>query len=127
MTQQLDTITACNEHDPLIGSFQYGGTASLYTGNLTARKTASGREPSGLVICIWKEFRGKGNSSLRIATFYRPVAPAQGGGSGSFYSQHLKFFNYISRRVCPIQGLLQDLKDEIGKWNREGYLIFLME
>ena len=38
----------------------------------------------------------------------------------------MTLFNYISIRVCPRQGLLQDLKDKIDYWNREGYLILLM-
>ena len=36
--QQLDSITACNQQDPFLGPFQYGGTASISTGNTTGRK-----------------------------------------------------------------------------------------
>ena len=45
MRQQLDTITACNEHGPFIGPFQYGGTVYLSKGNLMVRNTVSGRDP----------------------------------------------------------------------------------
>ena len=48
MSKQLDTITICNNNDPPSGLFQYGGTASLLTGNLTERETGYGRYPSGM-------------------------------------------------------------------------------
>ena len=52
MSHKLDSITSCNEHDTLLGPFQYGGIASLYNGKLTRRKKASGKDPSGLEIWI---------------------------------------------------------------------------
>ena len=42
ISQQLDSITACNQNDNFLGPFQYGGTASLSTGNLTGRKNPQG-------------------------------------------------------------------------------------
>ena len=126
MSQKIDTITACNEHDPFLGSFQYGGTASLSTRNFMGRRTASGRYPFGLVRWSWQKFRGQGNTYLRITTFSLPVPPSQGGRSGSVYSQNLTFFNSISRRLCHIQGFLRDQKEKIDQRNREGYMILLM-
>ena len=37
--QKLYWIIACNEHDPLLGLFQYGGTSSIFTSNLTGINT----------------------------------------------------------------------------------------
>ena len=99
MSQQLDSKTDCNKHDPFLGPFQYGGTASLYTGNLTGRNIASGKDLSGLGIWSWQKIRGQGKASLRIATFYRSVTPSQGVGPGSVYSQHLNHFNRTNRRI----------------------------
>ena len=99
MIQQLESITACNQHDHFIGPFQYGGTASLSTGNLTGRKTPSRRDPSGIGRRIWQKFRGQGNTYLRISTFYMPVPLAQGGSPGSVYSQNLTSFNTNKRRT----------------------------
>ena len=48
MRQNLDTTTSCNEHNPFLGSFQYGGTASLSTGNLISRNAGLGRYTYGL-------------------------------------------------------------------------------
>ena len=115
MRQQLDSITACNKHDPFLGPFQYGGTASLSTGNLTGRKTASGKDPSGLGIWRWKIFTGQGKALLRIATLYRPVPPEQGTGPGSVYSQYLTYFNSTNRIIFPRQGFLDDTKEEVYK------------
>ena len=93
MSQQIDLITACNQHDPFIGPFQYVGTASLSTGNPAGRKSSSGRDPYGLGRWSWQKFRGQGNAYLRIFILYRPFNPAQLAGPGSVYSQHLTFFN----------------------------------
>ena len=76
MSQQLDSNRACNEHDPLLGPFQYGRTSSLSTGNLTERNIASGKDLSGLGRWIWQKFRGQGKASLRISTFYKPDPPS---------------------------------------------------
>ena len=48
MSQKIDSNTACNEHNPLLGPFQYVGTAPLSTGKLTGRKIAPGKDLSGL-------------------------------------------------------------------------------
>ena len=45
MSHQLYTTTAFDEHEPFLGSFQYGGTDSLSTKNLIGSKTSSGRDP----------------------------------------------------------------------------------
>ena len=83
MSQQLDSITACNQKDAFLGPFQYEGTAYLSTGNLTGRKTDSGRYPPGLERWSWQKIMGQGNESLRISIFYRPVPPDQRAGPGS--------------------------------------------
>ena len=115
MSQQVDSKTAFNKHDPFLGTFQYGGTASLYTGNLTGRKIAPGKDLYGLGRWSWKQFRGQGKASLRISTFYRPIPQAQVGVPGSVYSQHLTYFNSTNRRICPRQGFIEDLKEEVYK------------
>ena len=110
MSQQLDSIISFNQQAAFLGPFQYGGTTSLYIGNLTGRKTAPGRYFSGLGIWGWQTIMGRVNASLRIAIFYRPVPPDQGTSPGSVYSQHLNLFNSIRSRICPRQVFLQYLK-----------------
>ena len=127
MIQQLDSITTCNQHDPFLTPFKYGVTASLSTINLTGRKKSSGRDPSGLGIWSWKKFRVQGNVYLRIATFYRPVPQEKRGGLGSVYSQHLTFFNKKNRRICPRQGFIHNIKEEIDKWKAVGTISFSQE
>ena len=63
---------------------------------------------------------------MRIANFYRPVPPSQGVGPGSVYSQHLNYLNITNRRICPREGFLNNLKEEVDKWKKEGDLILLM-
>ena len=43
MSQQLDYTTSYNKHDTLSGSYQYGGTLSLSTGNLIGTTIKGGR------------------------------------------------------------------------------------
>ena len=93
MSQQLDSITNFIQHYPFLGPLQYGMTASLSTEKLTVRETSSGRDPSGLGRWSWHIFRGQVNASLKIATLYRTVPPAQGGVPVSVYSQHITLFN----------------------------------
>ena len=57
MSQKLDPITACNQHEPFIGPFKYRVTDCLSTGNIKGRKTSSGRDPTGLGIWSWQKFR----------------------------------------------------------------------
>ena len=118
MRQQLDLIAACNEHDPLLGPFQYGWTSSLTPGNLTGRKTESGKDPPVIGRWSWQKFRVQGKASLRIATFYRTVSPSQGTGLGSVYSQHLIYFNNTNRIFFPKQGFLDDLKEDSDIWKK---------
>ena len=42
MSQQIDSITACNQHESFLGTFQYGVTSYISTENLTARKNPQG-------------------------------------------------------------------------------------
>ena len=126
MSHQLYKITAWNGNIPLLGSFQYGVTVSLSTGNLIVRNTVSEIYPYGLGIWNWQIFRGQGNDSLQIATFYRPVNPALGYGSGSVYEQHLNFLNSIKIRICTIKALIMDLEEKIDKCTKEGDLILLL-
>ena len=78
MSQKIDSITACNKHEILLVPFKYGGTDSLPTGNIMSRKTSSVRDPFGLGRWSWQKFRGQGNVSQIIPTFYMSVYPAQG-------------------------------------------------
>ena len=109
MSQQLDSITSFNQQDAFLGPFQDGSRTSLSTGNLTGRKTAPGRYPSGLVRWSWQKSMGQGNASLRISIFYRPVPPDQGDVPGSVYFQHLNLFNSISRIIFFLQRPLRPL------------------
>ena len=118
MSHKLDSTTACNEHDSLLGPCQYGGTASISTGKIIGRNIASGKYPSNIERWSWQKYRGQRKASLRISTFYRPVLPYQGGGPGSVYSQHLTYFNNTNRRICPRQGFLNNLKEEVDKWKK---------
>ena len=118
MSQQLDSITSFNQQDAFLGRFKDGSRASLYTGNLTGRKTASGRYFSGLVRWSWQKIMGQGNVSLRIAIFYRPVPPDQGNVPGSVYSQHLNLFNSISRVIFFLQRPLRPLSTLVSPRER---------
>ena len=105
MSQQIDSTTSCNEHEPFLGPIQYVGTSSLSTGNLTGRNIASGKDLYGLGRWSWKKLRGQRKASPRISTFYRI-----GGGPSSVYSQHLTYYNSTNMRICQRQGFLKDLK-----------------
>ena len=126
MIQELDSITIYNKHYPFLGPFQYRWTYSLSTGNITGRKTSSGRYLSGIGRWSWQEFRGKDNASTRIATFYTTVPPAQRWGPGFVYSQHLTLFNTKNIRICPRRGFLNDIKEETEKRKAAGDQILLM-
>ena len=107
--QQMDSTTSYNSHDILSGSYQYGGTLSLSTGNIVIRRIEGGGYLSGLVRWSWQRFRGKGEASLRIANLYIPVPPATGLGSGSVYAQHLTHFHNINILKFPRVAFLKDL------------------
>ena len=101
ISHQLEAITAYNQHNSLLGPFQYCVTASISTVILTGRKTSSGKYPSGIWIWGWKTFRGQGVESLWIAYFYRPAPTAQGAGQESVYSQHPTQFHNYGIRISP--------------------------
>ena len=82
MIHQLDTITTCNEHDPFLGSFQYGGTASLSTGNLMVRKTASRQIPLQPRQTELAEIQRSGKRLPSDSYILQTSPPAQGGVSG---------------------------------------------
>ena len=118
ISQQLDSTTACNQQDVFLGPFQDGGRASLSTGNLTGRKTASERYFSGLGRWSCQKIMGQGNAYLRIAIFYRPFPPDQGDVPGSVYSRHLNLFNSISRRIFFLQYPLRPLSTLVSPRER---------
>ena len=66
-----------------------------------------------------KKNRVQGNAFIRISTFYRPVPKSQGVGPGYVYSHHLTLFNTKNRGICPRQGFMQDIKEEIEKWKAD--------
>ena len=120
MSHQLDSTVAYNKHDMLSGSYQFGGTASLDTGNLSVRKVGSESDAIGLGRWSYQRFRDQKNSTLRISTFYRPVPPNQCGGTGSMYAQHLTLFNNTGRIECPRYAFFLDFAEEISIWSKEG-------
>ena len=97
----------------LSGSYQFGGTASLATGNQSDREIGSDSDTTGIGIWSWQIFRGQGKSTLRIATLYIPVLPNQRGGTGSFYEQHLNLFNNMGRIECPRYTFLLEVLEAI--------------
>ena len=110
MSQQLDYTTSYNQHDTLSGSYQYGGTLSLSTGNLIVRTIKGGSHFSGLYIWSWQRFRGKVEGSLRIVTIYRPVPPATEVGAGSVYAEHLTHLHNIKILQYPIVIFIEYLR-----------------
>ena len=95
-------------------------------GNLIGRIIEGGIYFSGIRRWSWQRFRCKGESSLRIATLYRPVPPATGGVSGSVYAQHLTHFHNINRLKFPIVAFLEELGKEIESRKEKGYRIIIM-
>ena len=119
MSHQLDSTVAYNKHDMISVSYQFGGTASLATGNLLGRKIGSVSDATGIGRWSWKIFRVQGNATLRIATFYRPILPNQGGGIWSVYAQHLTLFNKTGRRECQIHTFLLLFVKAISTWSKD--------
>ena len=113
MSQQLDYTTSYNQHDTLSGSYQYGGTLSLSTGNLIVRTIKGGIYFSVLYRWSWQCFRGKVETSLRIETIYIPVPPATGVGAGSVYAEHITHLHNIKILQCPIVSFIEYLGKEI--------------
>ena len=113
MSHRLDSTVAYNKHDLLSVSYQFGGTASLATGNQSDREIGSDSDATGLGRWSWKIFRGQGKSTLCIATLYIPVLPNQRGGTGSLYEQHLTLFNNMGRIECPRYTFLLDVSKAI--------------
>ena len=66
ISQQLDSITACNQNDNFLGPFQYGGTASLSTGNLTGRKNPQGET---LLVLAYGVGRNLGDKATHILEY----------------------------------------------------------
>ena len=126
MSQQLDVTTAYNFHKYLSVPYQHGDTSSLNTGKLMGRRLQYGRDNQGLGRCSWQQFRGRGETSINIITFYKPVPPAAGWGPGSVYAQQLTHFANLNRQECPRTDFLSDLSDDIIIWNSKGYQIILM-
>ena len=120
MNHQLDSIVAYNKHYLLSESYQFGGTASLDTGDLSGSKIGSGSAATGLWRWPWQRFRGQGNATLCISICFIPVPPNQGGGTGSVYEQHLALLNNTGRREFPRHSFLLEFAEAISTWSKEG-------
>ena len=69
MSQQLETMTAYDHHDYLLGTYQNGGTSSLTTGDIIWRRTELGRYNSRLGRWPWQQLIGRCEASLSIVIF----------------------------------------------------------
>ena len=67
--------------------------------------------------------RGKNGLALRIVSAYRPSNKISKGNTT--YSQHIRFFNRISRDGCPQQLFWDDLFAQLDAWKKAGELIVL--
>ena len=75
---------------------------------------------------MWKRFRVRGEDSLCIVSFYKPVPPTARGGPGSVYAQHTTHFFNLRRRELPRTDFIPYLEEDIKTWKNKGYQIILM-
>ena len=113
MSNQLDSATYFNFYDSLSDPYQHVGTSSITTESLIRRRVDPRRDNSGLVRWSWKLFRGIGEASLYIVTFYIPVPPTTGRDPISVYIQHMTHFSNLRRREFPSFFSLSDLSEDI--------------
>ncbi len=109
---------------PPINKKQYGGTVIFSINDTAHRVIAKGYDNSHLVRWCWTTLRGKDHHKLTLISAYRPNPPSTGVMGA--YAQHSKYFNSISRNICPREAFLQDLHEEIGRFQEQGRHIIVM-
>lgn len=104
---------------------QPGGNMIITTGHAATRVKGgkTNNDPSGLGRWCSTPIRGKNGMSLRIVSAYRPSNKI--AKRNTTYSQHIRYFNQISRDGCPQQLFWDDLFAQLDEWRKTDELIIL--
>jgi hypothetical protein len=109
---------------PPITEKQYGGTDIFSINNTAHRVIAKGYDNSHLGRWSWTTLRRKNEYKLTIITAYRPSPPS--AGVMGAYAQHSKYFNSISHNTYLREAFIQDLRQEIERFQELGHHIIVM-
>jgi len=112
-----------NSNAPPTEPRQYGGTAVFSNNQAAHRVISSGFDKSNLGRWAWTRYKGRGSSTLRIISAYRPNPPT---GPKSVYAQHNVYFLSKGVNQCPRKSFLEDLQKDLTEFMESGDQLILM-
>jgi len=124
MLPRHHTSAATNKHFNPDRRRKHGGVGQLVHPKLSHQIMKTDEDPTGLGRWIWARFRGRDGITLRIVCACRPVQDTT-ANPGTVYSQQETHFLRQGQHQDPRHALLQDLRDEVDKWKRDGDLLIL--
>jgi hypothetical protein len=103
---------------------QCGGAAVFSNYQAAHRVISSGFDKSNLGRWAWTRYKGRGSSTSRIISAYRPNPPT---GPKSVYAQHNVYFLSKGVNQCPRKALfLEDLQKDLTEFMESGDQLILM-
>jgi exonuclease III len=121
---QTNSHYSTNKHTTSTAHKLYGGTAYITNQATSPKVSKSGADPTGLGRWTWVKLTGRQGLEIRIINGYRPVRDTS-NRAGTVYSQHKKYFMENEEYWDPRLAFLDDLEEEIKRWQAEGNLIIL--
>ena len=114
---------AYNTQDVVQKATQPGGCMVVST-NMAKRKVIdTGCDPRGLGRWAWTRYRGTQQKTVRVVSAYRPPDNA---GIHTVFSQQRSFFDVIGDARRPKDIMMDDLSEEIKRWQEDGDSIIVM-
>ena len=117
------TIKAHNKKDIIQSLHQPGGCMVTSVNSARRKIIECGVDFRGLGRWAWTRYKGKSGITFRVISAYRPRTNA---GAHTVFSQQRSYFDNINVGRQPKDIMIEELCDEIRKWQDLGDLIMLM-
>eukprot|EP00549_Striatella_unipunctata_P015450 CAMPEP_0118690060 /NCGR_PEP_ID=MMETSP0800-20121206/9859_1 /TAXON_ID=210618 ORGANISM="Striatella unipunctata, Strain CCMP2910" /NCGR_SAMPLE_ID=MMETSP0800 /ASSEMBLY_ACC=CAM_ASM_000638 /LENGTH=378 /DNA_ID=CAMNT_0006587575 /DNA_START=207 /DNA_END=1344 /DNA_ORIENTATION=- len=112
------TSTTYNHTETPASNWQIGGVRIWSIDQMVHRISGQGSDQAGLSRWTWVRYRGKNQTAIRFVSGYR--ASKSSKGVTTAYAQQRSTLLTRNDSRCPRKAFLEDLYNEISKWQQEG-------
>ena len=117
-------ISASNNKHESIDKLQFGGTLTMAFNSTASRVHASGADERGLGRWTWLLFEGNNSYRTRVISAYVPCkTPLH--RDATVYQQQARVLTSLGISTCPRTLMIQELTDDIQRWQQNGENIVL--
>ena len=118
-------VSAAHNTNENSGRKQYGGAFQLTFGQMAARVTEVGNDPTGLGRWTWTKFTGRGGIVTRVIVAYAPCRSEEPQQS-TVISQQRRYYRLRHDKRCPRDIMLDELRQQLVQWRQAGERLMIM-